>query len=99
MVGIFKRAAGLNLVNQQAAQTSFLQPGASATAGGLESDRKMTRLVDECLKAYTGLAIGSGFVEFEDQNGLSGNGIASGAGSGSGSGSGRNAFGGSGGFT
>ncbi|KAK5078359.1 hypothetical protein LTR64_003230 [Lithohypha guttulata] len=74
MVGIFKRAAGLSLASQQAAQTSLF---ASIPAGSVlaKEDRDMRRLVDECMKAYTGLAIGSGFLDFEEDSGLAGNGM------------------------
>lgn len=70
MVGVFKRAAGLNLAAQQSNQ-SFL--GGSVLNA---NDMVMRKYVDECSAAYTGLAVGCGFMEFEDEMGLGGNGIA-----------------------
>lgn len=72
MVGVFKRAAALHQVQEP----RFLQTSlASSLTGG---DRELRRLVDECAKSYTGLAIGSGFVEYEDDQGLGGNGVVGG---------------------
>lgn len=74
MVGVFKRALAL----QQAQDLNFLQaPAASSTNSG---DGELRKLVDECAKAYTGLAIGSGFLEYEDEEGLGGNAITGGLG-------------------
>lgn len=77
MVGVFKRAAGLNLASQQAQSQSFLG-GVSGLA--TKEDAELMKAVDECLKAYTGLAIGCGFLDFEEERGFGGNGIASGGG-------------------
>ncbi|KAK5938321.1 hypothetical protein PMZ80_009291 [Knufia obscura] len=90
MVGVFKRAAGLNLASQTnvAASLGVWGPGVTLSA----SDRELRKVVDECLKTYTGLAVGSGFLEFEDERGLGGNGIAT-------AGFGRSAYGGGNGFT
>ena len=90
MVGIFKRAAGLNLANQTSANASLgvFGPGMTMSAG----DRELRKVVDECLRCYTGLAVGSGFLEFEDERGLGGRGIAA-------AGFGRSAYGNGNGFT
>ena len=74
MVGVFKRAAGLNLANQTDAAASLGLFGSSMTLSA--GDRELKKVVDECLKSYTGLAIGSGLLEFEDERGLGGNGMA-----------------------
>lgn len=68
MVGLFKRAAGLSLASQN--QGSVF--GGSVTG---KEDRDMRRIVEDCTKAYTGLAVGSGFLDFEEDSGLAGNGI------------------------
>lgn len=75
MVGVFKRAAGLNLASQQIGSSFF-----GATNGEVlnREDRDMRRAADECCRAYTGLAVGSGFLEFEEKSGLGGNGIVNG---------------------
>ena len=70
MVGVFKRAAGLNLSAQQGNQSVF---EGSIGANG----RELRKYVDECMTAYTGLAYGCDFMDFEDERGLGGNGIAS----------------------
>jgi len=90
MVGVFKRAAGLNLASQTNAATSLGVFGPSMTLSA--GDRELRRVVDECLKTYTGLAIGSGFLEFEEERGLGGSGIAA-------AGFGRSAYGNGNGFT
>lgn len=74
MVGVFKRAAGLNLASQQGQSQSFLG-GASVLS--TKEDQELMKAVDQCLKAYTGLAIGCGFLDFEEERGVGGNGIAS----------------------
>lgn len=77
MVGVFKRAAGI--------QGAFSATAPAAAVGG----RDLEKLIDDCLKSYTGLAVASGFLEFEEERGIGGNGIANGsAGTGGGAGSG-----------
>lgn len=90
MVGIYKRAAGLNLASQTSAAASLGVFGPSMTLSA--GDRELRKVVDECLRAYTGLAVGSEFLEFEDERGLGGNGIAA-------AGFGRSAYGNGNGFT
>jgi len=74
MVGVFKRSAGLNLANQTDAAASLGPFGPSMTYSA--GDRELRKVVDECLRAYTGLAIGSGLLEFEHERGLGGSGVA-----------------------
>lgn len=69
MVGIFKRHAGISL------DLDFDLDRGSVAPVSLE----LTRLIEDCVRAYTGLVVTSGFVEYEDQNGLGGNGIVSAA--------------------
>lgn len=90
MVGIYKRAAGLNLASQTSAAASLSVFGPSMTLSA--GDRELRKVVDECLRAYTGLAVGSEFLEFEDERGLGGNGIAA-------AGFGRSAYGNGNGFS
>lgn len=87
MVGVFKRA----VVFQDMHEPNFLQ--ATSTPSSNMGDKELRRLVDECAKAYTGLAVGSGFLDYEDEEGLGGNGVVGGTGLG------RSQYGGSGGFT
>lgn len=72
MVGVFKRAVAM----QQIQEPSFLQSSLAASSNG--GDGELRRLVDGCANSYTGLAIGSGFVEYEDDQGLGGNGVVGG---------------------
>lgn len=72
MVGVFKRHAGISL-------NLNLDFGGARVASSADVTPELARLVDECAKAYTGLAVGCGFVDYEDQNGLGGNGIVSAA--------------------
>lgn len=59
MVGVFKRAAGIQ--------------GAFSTS--LPGDKQLESLVQECLRCYTGLVVGSDFLAFEEERGIGGNGI------------------------
>lgn len=70
MVGLFKRAAGLSFAGQAEQGSLF-----GASGMGSKEDREMKRVVEDCTKAYTGLAVGSGFLDFEEESGLAGNGI------------------------
>lgn len=92
MVGVFKRASGLSL-GAQNPNTSInpLSFTNTSTGAGHSSVKELQITVEECLKCYTGLAVGSGFLEYEDEMGLGGNGIANVAGS-----FGRSGFGGNG---
>lgn len=65
MVGVFKRAAGI----QGAFSTSV--PG----------DKQLEGLIQECLRCYTGLVVGSDFLAFEEERGVGGNGIGGASGS------------------
>jgi len=78
MVGVFKRAAGLSLGAQNMNESLDLLSSKNMSTA---SSREMQKTVEECMKCYTGLAIGSGFLEYEDEIGLGGNGIASAGGS------------------
>lgn len=64
MVGVFKRAAGMQ--------------GAFSTSVPAVGGRELEGLVEECLRCYTGLVVGSGFMEFEEERGVGGNGIGTG---------------------
>ena len=88
MVGVFKRAVATQQIHQE---PNFLQASLALSMNG--GDKELRRLVDECAKAYTGLAVGSGFLEYEDEEGLGGNGVVGG------NGIGRSHYGGGGGFT
>lgn len=67
MVGVFKRAAGI-----QGAFTASV-PGTSI------GDKQLEALVQECLRCYTGLVVGSDFLAFEEERGVGGNGIGGGS--------------------
>lgn len=64
MVGVFKRAAGI--------QGAF-----STTVPGI-GGKELENLIEECLRCYTGLVVGSDFLAFEEERGLGGNGIGGG---------------------